>query len=101
MNRQRVFGLWLVILGYGAAPLMAGEDSVNVPDENLRAVLLEIKAKKQSEGDEITLEDLKNIYFLQANGRENENLAGLEHCSNLREVKLANNKIQNVAPQAG
>ena len=57
-----------MILGYGAAPLIAGEDSVSVPDENLRAVILEIKAKKQSEGEEITLEDVKTIYFLQANG---------------------------------
>ena len=100
MNRRKFVGLWLVTVVLGSSPLMANEDPVEVPDENLQAVILEIKAKKQSEGEEITLEDLKNIYFLQANGRGIEDLAGLEHCSNLREVKLANNNIQNVAPLA-
>jgi hypothetical protein len=71
-----------------------------VPDENLRAVVLELKKKRQKPGDEITKEDLRDIYFLDAKGRGIKDLTGLEHCYNLGEAKLTNNAIQNVAPLA-
>ncbi len=73
---------------------------ITIPDASLRAVLLELKKKRQKEGEDITLDDLKNVYFLMAEGREIADLTGLEHCSNLGEARLGRNKIQNVAPLA-
>lgn len=71
-----------------------------VPDDALRAVVLELKKKRQKEGDQITLEDLQAIYVLNASGRGIKDLTGLEHCTNLGEAKLSNNAIKDVAPLA-
>ncbi len=81
------------------APARAA-DAVEVPDENLREVILEIKKKKQREGDEITQEDLQAIFFLDAHDRGIRDLTGLEHCSNLAEARLAYNHIADAGPLA-
>jgi internalin A len=81
-----------------------GEDSSSallVPDENLRTVVLELKKKRQKLGDDITEEDLRDIYVLDANDRGIKDLTGLELCSNLGEAKLSKNEIQDVTPLAG
>ena len=105
---MRVFSpfLALVICGVAVSSVPGEEkseeksDVITIPDASLRAVLLELKKKRQKGGDEITWDDLKNVYFLTAEGREIADLTGLEHCSNLGEARLGKNKIQNVAPLA-
>ncbi|MEK6269766.1 MAG: hypothetical protein N2B57_03315, partial [Planctomycetales bacterium] len=37
-----------------------------VPDPELRKVILEIKRRRQVDGEEITMEDLKNVWSLDA-----------------------------------
>jgi Leucine-rich repeat (LRR) protein len=73
-------------------------DNVTIPDKNLETVLREILKKKQIEKEQITEEDLRQIYFLEADDRNIEDLTGLKHCTNLALVRLAKNGIQNVEP---
>ena len=73
---------------------------VQIPDANLRKVLLEILHRKQIKDDKITVERLQTIYFLHADGKDIADLSGLEHCRNLAEVRLAKNRIVNVEPLA-
>ncbi len=88
--------LVLALLGLVCVCPVSGDELV--PDENLRAVVLELKKQRQKPGDEITQEDLRGIYFLNAVGREIKSLAGLEHCINLGELRLADNDITDVSP---
>ena len=77
--------------------LLWAED-VEIPDKSLEKVIREILKKKQIEKETITDEDLRTIYFLHADRRDIGNLSGLEHCLNLAEVSLAENKIEDVSP---
>lgn len=72
-----------------------------VPDPQLQKVILEIKARRQIEGDEITMDDLKNVWSLDANNKGILDLTGLEHCINLGDAKLAGNEITDVTPLRG
>lgn len=69
-----------------------------VPDPELRKVILEIKRRRQVDGEEITMEDLKNVWSLDANKKGIRDLTGLEHCINLGDAKLAGNEIIDVTP---
>lgn len=73
-------------------------ENVTIPDKNLETVLREILKKKQIEKDGITEEDLRQIYFLEADERNIQDLTGLQHCTNLALVRLAKNEIRNVEP---
>ncbi len=69
-----------------------------VPDPELRKVILEIKRRRQVDGEEITMDDLKNVWSLDANKKGIRDLTGLEHCINLGDAKLAGNEIIDVTP---
>ncbi len=69
-----------------------------VPDPQLQKVILEIKRRRQIEGEEITIDDLKNVWSLDANNKGIRDLTGLEHCINLGDAKLAGNEITDVTP---
>ncbi len=69
-----------------------------VPDPQLQKVILEIKRRRQVEGEEITMDDLKNVWSLDANRKGIRDLTGLEHCINLGDAKLAGNEIVDVTP---
>ena len=69
-----------------------------VPDPQLREVILEIKRRRQKEGDEITMDDLQNVWSLDANRKGIRDLTGLEHCINLGDAKIAGNEIVDVSP---
>lgn len=71
------------------------------PDENLRNVIKEILKQKQIDKPEIAEEDLKTIFFLKGVGRGIADLTGLEKCTNLVQVELAENTITSVQPLAG
>jgi Leucine-rich repeat (LRR) protein len=96
---------WLLCLVFVAAAsptltLVAGD--IEFPDPNLDTVFREILKKKQidktDKSKKITEEDVSTINFLDAPKRGIENLAGLEKCRNLYEVKLNGNKIKDVKP---
>ena len=69
-----------------------------VPDSQLRAVILEIKRRRQKEGDEITMDDLQNVWSLDASRKGIRDLTGLEHCINLGDAKFTGNEIVDVSP---
>ncbi len=71
------------------------------PDKQLETVIKEILKKKQLKTDKINEADLKDIFFLTANGKDIADLTGLEKCTNLHQVQLTGNKIKNVKPLAG
>ncbi|HEY4263059.1 MAG TPA: hypothetical protein VGM98_23055, partial [Schlesneria sp.] len=83
-----------------ATAVNAGD--VEFPDANLDTVIREILKQKQidktDKAKKITDEDVATIYFLKAPNRGIENLAGLEKCRNLMEVRLTGNKIKDVKP---
>jgi len=77
---------------------------VEIPDAHLDQVLRELLKKKQidklDKAKKLTDEDLATIYIFEAPGKDIENLAGLEKCKNLAQVKLSGNRIKDVSPLA-
>ncbi|MBW3543649.1 MAG: leucine-rich repeat domain-containing protein, partial [Planctomycetes bacterium] len=68
-------------------------------DKNLEAVVRE--TLKKGEKDPLKEEDLKDLFIMNGNGREIEDLSGLEKCTNLAELKLSNNKLAELKPLSG
>ncbi|OYW21776.1 MAG: hypothetical protein B7Z55_05450 [Planctomycetales bacterium 12-60-4] len=92
-----LMGLMLVAPGAWSA-------DVEIPDANLDTVIREILKKKQidklDKAKKITEEDLATIYIFDASKRDIENIAGLDKCKNLAQVKLTGNRIKDVTPLA-
>lgn len=82
--------LWLL------TPVRAAEPVV--PDKALDAA---IKASLPHHKGDLTDKALGELYFLDAQHKGIASLAGLEKCSNLMEVRLADNKIVDLKPLAG
>ncbi|MXY28857.1 leucine-rich repeat domain-containing protein [Candidatus Poribacteria bacterium] len=68
---------------------------VSIPDANLAAAVREII------GDSITTHTLLDLKHLTASERGIENLTGLEHASNLRNLNLQRNVISDISPLSG
>src|SRR5438552_19015413 len=69
------------------------------PDKNLEAAVraaLHLEDKAELNDDK-----LKNLYILEAAGKEIRDLAGLEKCPNLALIKLSKNQVADVAPLKG
>jgi internalin A len=91
---QFVFGLALAIC---LKPATAA--AVNIPDKNLEAALrAEVHDKKDKPDQPLTEDDLKKVHNLTAKGKGIGDLTGLEHCTNLMALDLANNAIVSVEP---
>lgn len=84
-------------LNFLATPAAA----VMFPDKNLEAALRALVFEKKDKTDELTDDDLRKIFILDGKGKGITNLAGLEKCENLLEIKLAKNEIVDVAPLKG
>jgi internalin A len=74
----------------------AGKESI--PDKSLEAALREVLREPTAK---LTDEKLNNVFVLHANKKGIRNLAGLEKCKNLQEIRLAENEITDVKPLAG
>lgn len=72
-----------------------------IPDPQLKQAIQKILKKKQIEKEQIDPADLKTIYFFDGHDLGIENLTGLEHCTNLAELKLNGNKIHDLTPLSG
>ena len=72
---------------------------INIPDPNLRAVLEEALGKNP--GDPITADNLATLIDLSAVERNIVDLTGLEHATNLTNLRLDFNQISDVSPLAG
>ena len=71
-----------------------------IKDPQLEAVVKAILKVKQIDKTVIEEADLKTIFILDARNKGIKDLAGLEKCPNLVEVKLSGNAIENLAPLA-
>src|SRR5437016_3832446 len=69
-----------------------------IADKNLEAAL---KAALPYHKGDLTDQVLATVFFLDANKKDIESLAGLEKCTNLAELRLAHNKIADLKPLAG
>jgi Leucine-rich repeat (LRR) protein len=66
------------------------------PDKNLeKAVRAALHLEEKAE---LKDENLKNLYVLEAAGREIRDLSGLEGCTNLSLIKLSKNRITDLKP---
>jgi len=84
-----------------ASRLMAEDEPAPLfPDKNLDAAIREVALKHEPEDKELTEEDLRKVYFLDASGRGIKDLSGLERCPNLAQVNLAKNEISDLGPLA-
>ena len=83
---------------------------VSIPDANLRAKILDTLGK--SRGSQLTTEDMFALTRLEARNANIENLTGLEHAHNLRELVLSaeytrsegwrnNNAVSDFSPLQG
>ena len=87
----------LTLTGSSALGSMAmGQDLF--PDKNLEAVVRQQVFEKRNNTMLIVEADVQNIAILHGNGKKITNLAGLEKCRSLREVKLGNNEITDITP---
>ena len=71
------------------------------PDKNLEAALRTLVFEKKSNMEELTDDDLRKMSTFEAKGKKIQNLAGLEKCTNLLLIDLANNEISDLAPLRG
>src|SRR5689334_5936314 len=86
-----------IVLNALATPAAA----VVFPDKNLEAALRALVFEKKDKTDELTDDDLRKIFILDGKGKGIANLAGLEKCESLLEIKLAKNEIVDLTPIKG
>lgn len=94
----------LAVLGLVLTSLIAsGQDAQAgiFPDKNLEAAVRSQVFEKKDKTDELTEDDCKKVFILEARGKGISSLAGLEKCVNLQLVNFAKNEITDVTPLAG
>jgi len=99
-RRRRLSAKYVLLVGSiaGVLSLIAcGAPSVTCPDANLELAIRE--SINKSEGP-IFAAELKQLTVFVANGRNIGDLRGLEYCSNLETLSLAENSISDVSQLA-
>jgi Leucine-rich repeat (LRR) protein len=79
----------------GARPGAAAEI---FPDKNLEAAVRALIFDKKDPSKELTDEDMKKVYVLEAKGKGIRDLKGLEKCTNLALINFAKNEISDLTP---
>jgi len=87
----------LVILG----ALTQASAASPFPDKNLELAVRALIFEKRDPNTELTDEDLKKVFILEAKGKGIKDLAGLEKCTNLQLVNFSKNEITDVAALKG
>jgi hypothetical protein len=77
---------------------LAGVARAGLPDKNLEAAVRAVIFEKRDTTDEITDDDLKKVFVLDAKGKGIKDLTGMEKCTNLLQFIAAKNEIVDVAP---
>ncbi len=88
-----IFCVALVII-----PLCLSAEVLHIPDANLERVLRE--ALNVPAGTPIMEADMRQLTALNAAARQITNLTGLEHATNLTELRLGENPIADIGPLA-
>lgn len=89
------------VLGEESAPAQPSADSVSIPDPALDRLLRQTLRHRDAATRPLTREDLADIFVLHGPGLGIERLEGLEHCVNLAELRVSENRIQDLKPLAG
>src|SRR6266568_6750974 len=69
-----------------------------LPDKNLEAAVRSVIFEKKDTDAEITDDDLKKVFVLEAKGKGIKDLSGMEKCVNLLQLNAAKNEISDVSP---
>src|SRR5260221_13353239 len=69
-----------------------------LPDKNLEAAVRAVIFEKKDTTAEITDDDLKKVFVLDAKNKGIKDLTGMEKCVNLLQLDAAKNEIVDVAP---
>lgn len=72
------------------------KQGVNIPDDNLRSAI--IKALGKDKEYVLSKEELSTITNLQADDMNIESIEGLQYCTSLKDLSLAENKITDIYP---
>ena len=80
-------------------PLTTSAQTVNIPDTNLRAAIVEVLGKAPNA--RVTVPEVQRLTRLDANNKEIRDLTGLEHAKNLEHIEFNNNQISDISPLAG
>ena len=87
--------LWAVLF---LMPLDTPAQTVNIPDTNLRAAIVE--ALDKAPGATITADEMATLTRLEAHDRGIRDLTGLEAATSLEEIWLHNSLISDLSPLA-
>lgn len=89
-----------LIIGFAALgiffPGTLRSAAAGLPDKNLEAAVRNVIFEKKGTDAEITDDDLKKVYFLEARGKGIKDLTGMEKCVNLAQLNLTKNEISDV-----
>jgi hypothetical protein len=93
MNKQRLYFSFILLM-YLTLPLLATAQVVNITDPNLRAKIEETLGK--ASGAPITVDEMAGLTRLEARNANITDLTGLEHATNLTELLLKREYVQEV-----
>jgi len=79
-------------------PVLNSSAWAGLPDKNLEAAVRAVIFEKKDNTQEITDDDLKKVYVLEARGKGIKDLTGMEKCVNLQLFNAAKNEISDVSP---
>ena len=68
------------------------------PDKNLEAVVRQYVFEKKNNNEPLTEDDVKSLSTIKGNGKGITDLTGLEKCSSLASLDLADNEISQLSP---
>lgn len=71
------------------------------PDKNLETAVRALIFDKKDPSKELTDEDLRKVFVLEAKGKGIKDLTGLEKCTNLQLINVAKNEVADLAPIKG
>ncbi len=91
----------LFTLAASLAPPRAVRGDGPFPDKNLETAIRGYLFDKKDPSKELSDDDLKKIFVLEAKGKGIKDLTGLDKCSNLELINLAQNELGELAPIKG
>lgn len=97
-----LFSFILLVSFTNATPALASslhsseEEVVNIPDENLRKILIRKLGKNNS--DDITKSDLESLTILECTRSDIHSLEGLNYCKNLKYFTLGDSHVTDFSP---
>jgi internalin A len=95
MQRMRT---WLAICFCFAAAVADAALAGPFPDKNLETAVRATLFDKRDPNTELTDDDLRKVFILEAKGKQIRDLTGLEKCTNLALINLAQNEVADINP---